>query len=63
MTKHIRVENADTSDHKVVVQVWDKGTDGAPDVLADEIRLDHPTSMAEKTIHSSRYLVIKEVTA
>ena len=25
MTKAIRIENADTSDHKVVVQVWEKG--------------------------------------
>ena len=25
MTKHIRIENADTSDHKVVVEVWQRG--------------------------------------
>ena len=25
MTKKVRIENADTSDHKLVVQVWQKG--------------------------------------
>lgn len=62
MTKHIRIENADTSGWKVVVQVWDKGVAGAPDTLAFEERLDHPTAMSSKAVYltSSRYIVVKE---
>ena len=63
MTKRVRVENADTSDYKVVVQVWDKGyPEGSPDVLAKEIALDYPTSMTGDEVYltSTRYLVIKE---
>ncbi len=64
MTKQVRVENADTADYKVVVQVWDKGfPEGNPDTLVKEIRLDHPTAMtgSDCFITSSRYLVVKEV--
>ena len=59
MTKRIRIENADTSDHKVVVQIWEKGE---PDRLVREINLDYPTAMTgdEVCIHSGRYLVVKE---
>ena len=66
MTKAIRIENTDTSDHKVVVQIWDKGKklengEVEPDLLFREITLDCPTMMVEQTIWSTRYLVIKEV--
>lgn len=63
MTKRVRIENADTSDFKVVVQVWDKGQNGGPDVLAREHRLDYPTAMTGDDVYltSTRYLVIKEV--
>lgn len=46
MTKKVRIENADTTSYKVVVEVWDKGAqipDGmggfnqAPDTLAKTI--------------------------
>ncbi|MEL4280716.1 MULTISPECIES: hypothetical protein [Shewanella] len=60
MTKRIRVENADTSDHKVVVQLWDKGTDSAPDNLVKEFEL-HNVQLEELTIWDTRYIVIKEV--
>ena len=67
MTKAIRIENADTSDWKVVVQVWDKGAQGTPeqpptpDTLVQEINLDYPTAMTNGVyITSTRYLVIKE---
>lgn len=60
MTKHIRVENADTSDHKVMVQIWDKGTDSAPDKLVDEFEL-HNVQLRELTIWDTRYIVVKEV--
>ncbi len=67
MTKKVRIENADTSDYKVVVQVWDKGRtleDGsvAPDVMAFERRLDFPTAMTGDDVYltSTRYVVVKE---
>jgi hypothetical protein len=62
MTKKVRIENADNSSYKVVVQVWDKGIDGNPDTLAKEINLDHPTAMTGDEVYltSTRYLVVKE---
>jgi hypothetical protein len=63
MTKKVRIENADTSTYKVVVQIWDKsGTEGAPDMLVKEIALDYPTAMTSDDcyIHGSRYLIVKE---
>jgi hypothetical protein len=65
MTKHVRIENADTSDHKILIQVWEKqhvpeGQPPMPDVLIKEERADYPTAMVTQMIHSTRYLVIKE---
>jgi hypothetical protein len=63
MTKHVRVENADTSDYKVVVEVWDKGYPaGEPDKLAFTENLDFPTAMTSGSVYltSTRYLVVKE---
>ena len=65
MTKQVRIENADTSVHKLMVQVWDEGGifDGKeqPDVLVEQFPLDNPCEIIEKCIHSTRYLIIKEV--
>ncbi len=64
MTKKVRIENADTSDFGVVVQVWDKSyMEGTPDVLVKEIPLSHPTAMTGEDVYitSTRYLVVKEV--
>lgn len=66
MTKKVRVENADTSAYKVVVEVWDKPyVDGKPDVLVQTIRLDHPAQMTDDSVYltSNRYLVVKEIAA
>lgn len=62
MTKRVRIENADISNFKVVVQVWDKGQEGAPDTLTQEVVLSNPCDMtgADIYITSTRYLVIKE---
>jgi hypothetical protein len=60
MTKTIRLENADTSDHKVTVEVWDKGQNGEPDRLSHTDHIYHPTAMTSQTIHNGRYLVVKE---
>ena len=63
MTKQVRIENADQSTYKVVVEVWDKGyPEGEPDKLARTIELNHPTAMTgtDCYITSTRYLVVKE---
>jgi len=61
MTKLVRIENADLSDHKVAVEVWQKSfADGSPDVLIRTITLDNPTMMATEVIHGHQYLIIKE---
>lgn len=63
MTKRVRIENADTSTYKVIVQVWDKGfPEGAPDTLAEEIMLANPCDMTGPNVYltSTRYLVVKE---
>ena len=63
MTKHVRIENADTAPYRVLVQVWDKGADGAPDVLVREVTLGYPTAMTGQDVYltSTRYLVVKEL--
>lgn len=67
MTKQVRIENADTSDHKLVVQVWDQGSEDpdtgtvTPDSMVSENPLDNPADMLTECVHSSRYLVVKEV--
>ena len=62
MTKQVRIENADTAAYKVLVEVWDKGVDGAPDTLALTVSLDYPTAMTDSNVYitSTRYLVVKE---
>lgn len=66
MTKHIRVENADTSNYKVIVEVWDKGfPEGEPDKLAFVEKLDFPTAMTSSSVYltSTRYVVVREAAA
>lgn len=62
MTKHIRIENADTSVYKVRVEVWDKVLlDGVlTDVLAETINLDYPCVQIMTYITGTRYLKIRE---
>ena len=63
MTKKVRIENADTADYKVVVQIWDKGyPENQPDTLVKEIRLDYPTMITGDDVFltSTRYIVVKE---
>lgn len=65
MTKRIRIENADTANYKVVVQVWDKGyPEGEPDKLVSETTLANPADMAGADgslyLTSTRYVVVKE---
>jgi hypothetical protein len=61
LTKTVRIENADTSYFKVVVEVWDKGyPEGNPDKLVNVIRLDYPTAMTINYLTSTRYMIVKE---
>ena len=67
MTKRVRIENADTANYKVIVQVWEKqyvpdGQPPGPDVLQQEITLANPCDMTGTDIYltSTRYLVVKE---
>jgi len=66
MTKLVRVENADNSSYKVVVEVWDKGyPEGQPDKLAFTKELNNPCDMTGHDVYltSTRYLVVKEAAA
>jgi hypothetical protein len=60
MTKNIRIENGDTSDHKVAVYLEDL-VNGEWVRHHKPIRLDYPTAMDTACIHDSRRLVIEEV--
>lgn len=61
MTKMVRIENADTSTHKLVVETWAVGTDGQPDTLVHSKPLDRPTQLLEGWVWKQQYLVIREV--
>jgi hypothetical protein len=61
MTKAIRIENADNSNHQVIVQVWEKGPEDGHVKMVEEHPLNSPTQMIEKTIWKNHFLVIKEV--
>ena len=60
MTKKVRIENADTSNHNVSVEVWQSGKDGEPDKLASTVELNHPTALTEQLIYQGQYLKIIE---
>ena len=61
MTKKVRIENADCSDHKLVVQTWQKTGGEAPDVLVDEVQLINPTDICDAMVWAEQYIVVKEV--
>lgn len=60
MTKAVRIENADNSDHIVIVQTWQVGVENEPHTMIKEEVLTHPTQMCEGMIWKEQYLVIKE---
>lgn len=63
MTKKVRIENADLSPYKVLVEVWDKGyPEGTPDTKAFERVLANPADMTGDDMYltSTRYIVVKE---
>ena len=60
MTKSVRIENADTSNHELVVETWEVDLNGER-TLVHATPLTHPTAMATLTVHATRYLVVKEM--
>lgn len=61
MTKKIRIENADTSQHNVKVTVQRKNAAGEwEDAPAEAVNLSTPTQLTEKYIHQQQRLVIEE---
>jgi len=61
MTKTVRIENADNSDHKIVVQTWQKVVDGGPDTMVNEQALNNPTDMCSEMVWDNQYLIIREI--
>jgi hypothetical protein len=61
MTKHVRIENADGSDHKLRVYVEDRLADGTWIRSTEPVKLDYPTMMASEYVHSTRRIVIEEL--
>jgi hypothetical protein len=59
VTKQIRIENADTSSHKVRVHVEQPGPDGQW-IRVKTVECDYPTAMATEYIHSTQRLVVEE---
>lgn len=62
MTKKVRIENADTANYKVKIEVWEKGPDGKIgfDKHIETIMLNNPADMREISIWKDRFLIIKE---
>ncbi len=61
MTERIRIENADTSNFAVIVEIWGKsGTPGNPDVRVETRKIPYPADEVEIYIHASQYAVVKE---
>ena len=60
MTKAIRIENADTSTHKVRVFKEHKNEAGEWVRAGPAIELDYPTQLATEYVHSHQRLVVEE---
>jgi hypothetical protein len=61
MTKLVRVENADTSNHKLRVFIEDRQIDG--NWVRDEgVPLEAPTQLLSIHVHIHRRIVVEEVT-
>lgn len=62
MTKAIRIENADTSSHKVLVHTEERNAAGEWVRLPSPVALDYPATMTTAPIWANRRLVVEEVT-
>lgn len=65
MTKKVRIENADMSNHQLVVYVFERTWDGSPPTRHDSETkvLRNPTEQCEVLIGSGRYLIVREATS
>lgn len=61
MTKQIRIENADMSQHKVHVYEETQQKDGTWVRNPKPVALDYPAAMHSGYIHAGKRLVIEEV--
>lgn len=61
MTKRVRIENADTSDHRLAVEVWAADGDGKPVQIMRTIEMGGPTEQVEEYVHAGQVLVVKEI--
>lgn len=60
MTKSVRIENGDTSDHKVRAQVQVKDAEGNWVNDGPPVSLDYPTAMANITIWRGKRFIVEE---
>lgn len=61
MTKKVRIENADTSNHPVRVTAQRLNSEGEwEDEPSGVVQIDHPTFMTEQYVHSGRRLIVEE---
>jgi hypothetical protein len=60
MTKAIRIENADTSNHKIRVRVMQRYA-LEEDKEVEVIDLSHPTQLITRTVWKGQYLIVEEV--
>lgn len=64
MTKNVRIENADTSDHKVRVRAQYLNTETgewADAATEPAVDLTHPTAMSTVTIWKEKRLIVEEI--
>jgi hypothetical protein len=61
MTKTVRIENADTSDHKVIVFAEFKNDEGEWERTGEVFGLNYPTALAHVTIWKEKRIVIEEI--
>lgn len=60
MTKHVRIENADTANWPVRVTVQHKNEAGEWIDQPSPVQIDTPTAMTQQYLTSTRRLVIEE---
>ena len=59
MTKLVRIENGDTSNHRLKVEVFDVTANGE-NVLVETRALDYPTDMIGLYVFGNRFIKISE---
>ena len=65
MTKKVRIENADTSNHpvRVTTQKQNESGEWVNDETVPPVQIDHPAMMTEQFIWSGRRLIVEELPA